>query len=66
MILTGTVEDRQAKRLAEDIVERCPGVKDVQNQIRVQGDRQMGRGNGSTGVGKNETETSSQDKKHRA
>ncbi|MEO8549827.1 MAG: BON domain-containing protein [Kofleriaceae bacterium] len=33
--LTGTVEDRQAKRLAEDVVERCKGVNDVQNQLRV-------------------------------
>ena len=33
--LTGTVEDRRAKRLAEDIVERVSGVKDVLNQIRV-------------------------------
>jgi BON domain len=33
--LTGTVEDRPAKRLAEDVVERVTGVKDVLNQIRV-------------------------------
>jgi hypothetical protein len=35
--LTGTVDDRRAKRLAEDIIESCPGVKQVHNQIRVQG-----------------------------
>lgn len=34
--LTGTVDSRQAKRLAEDIVESCSGVGDVQNQLRVQ------------------------------
>jgi osmotically-inducible protein OsmY len=34
--LTGTVDDRQAKRLAEDVVERCTGVKEVQNQLRIQ------------------------------
>ena len=34
--LTGTVDDRNSKRLAEDIVERVSGVKDVQNQLRVQ------------------------------
>jgi hypothetical protein len=34
--LTGTVDERRSKRLAEDIVEDLPGVKDVQNQIRVQ------------------------------
>ena len=41
VILSGTVDDRQSKRVAEDIVERLPGVKDVQNQIKVQ-DRQRG------------------------
>jgi len=34
--LTGTVEDRQAKRLAEDIAESVSGVRDVHNQIRLQ------------------------------
>ena len=65
VILTGTVEDRRQKRLAEDLIERAPGVKDVQNQLRVSGER---RGNQNTGnaVGRNETETSSTDKKHRA
>jgi osmotically-inducible protein OsmY len=33
--LTGSVEDRQMKRLAEDIAENAPGVKEVQNQLRV-------------------------------
>lgn len=33
--LSGTVEDRHAKRLAEDIAESVPGVVDVNNQIRV-------------------------------
>lgn len=33
--LTGTVGDRRAKRLAEDIVHEVPGVTDVHNQIRV-------------------------------
>ncbi|HEY6038800.1 MAG TPA: BON domain-containing protein [Kofleriaceae bacterium] len=36
VVLTGTVEDRHAKRLAEDIVERVTGVKDVLNQLRIQ------------------------------
>jgi hypothetical protein len=69
VILTGTVDDRQQKRLAEDVVERCAGVKDVQNQLRVQGENKtIGRGNqgSQSAVGKNETETSSSDKKHRA
>ncbi len=34
--LTGTVEDRQSKRLAEDIAESVTGVKDVHNQLHVQ------------------------------
>jgi len=33
--LTGKVEDRHQKRLAEDIAERCAGVKDVHNQLKV-------------------------------
>ena len=34
--LSGTVTDRQAKRLAEDVAEDVLGVKDVQVKIRVQ------------------------------
>jgi osmotically-inducible protein OsmY len=33
--LTGKVEDRHQKRLAEDIAERCSGVNDVHNQLKV-------------------------------
>jgi phage-related tail protein len=33
--LMGTVDDRQSKRLAEDIVEQCSGVAEVHNQIRL-------------------------------
>jgi osmotically-inducible protein OsmY len=33
--LTGKVEDRHQKRLAEDIAERCSGVTDVHNQLKV-------------------------------
>lgn len=35
VILTGTVEDREAKRRAEDIAESVSGVSNVQNQLRV-------------------------------
>jgi osmotically-inducible protein OsmY len=35
--LTGTVPDRWAKRRAEDCAERVMGVRDVMNQVRVQG-----------------------------
>lgn len=38
--LTGTVEDRRMKRLAEDLAEGVMGVRDVMNQVRVQGERQ--------------------------
>lgn len=33
--LTGTVDDRQSKRIAEECIENLSGVKDVQNQLRV-------------------------------
>ena len=34
--LTGTVESRQAKRMAEDILDGISGVRDIHNQLRVQ------------------------------
>ena len=33
--IVGTVTDRQAKRLAEDIAESVSGVREVHNQVRV-------------------------------
>jgi hypothetical protein len=33
--LDGEVETREQKRLAEDIVEACPGVREVQNNLHV-------------------------------
>ena len=33
--LSGTVSDRHDKRMAEDCAERCSGVQDVRNEIRV-------------------------------
>lgn len=44
VMLTGTVDDRHMKRLAEDVIERLPGVKDVQNQLRVRGGNQSAGG----------------------
>ncbi len=35
VLLNGTVNDRHAKRLAEDLSESVRGVKDVQNNLRV-------------------------------
>jgi hypothetical protein len=60
--LTGTVMDRQSKRLAEDLAEQARGVKDVHNQLRVQQeqqDQQRGReGNvGQQQRGKSEERT---------
>ncbi len=72
VVLSGSVSDRRMKRLAEDCVERLPGVKDVQNQIKVTSEQQQGRtgttqssqiGNGA--IGRTDTDTSS-DKRHRA
>ena len=37
--LTGTVESRQAKRMAEDILDGISGVRDIHNQLRVQRDQ---------------------------
>jgi hypothetical protein len=33
--LTGTVADKRAKRVAEDLAEGCPGVVEVDNRLRV-------------------------------
>jgi hypothetical protein len=41
--LTGTVNDRQTKRQAEEVAERVFGAKDVQNQIRVKSTSETGR-----------------------
>ena len=35
VVLSGSVNERHAKRLAEDIADSVRGVKDVQNNIRV-------------------------------
>ena len=37
--LTGSVEERHMKRLAEDVAERISGVKDVQNHIRISSEK---------------------------
>jgi len=44
--LSGWVDERYAKRLAEEIVENIPGVRDIQNQLRV-GDKRGNQGAGS-------------------
>jgi len=42
VILKGTVPDRESKRRAEEIAERCSGVKDVMNQLRVKRGEESG------------------------
>jgi hypothetical protein len=68
VILLGSVNARYMKRLAEDVVERVPGVHDVQNQIRVTDRQSAARGNQTQSgtVSRTETETSAADKRHRA
>jgi osmotically-inducible protein OsmY len=51
--LTGEIPDRYMKRMAEDVIDEIPGVKNVNNQLRVE---QSNRGymtgsNGSNGMG---------------
>jgi len=45
--LTGTVERREEKRMAEDAAESVPGVKDVHNQLRAQQHQGVTAGQGS-------------------
>lgn len=58
--LTGSVNDRESKRLAEDIAENVQGVKDVTNQVRVSSSQRSGAtsGYGTTGTGSAGTGTS--------
>ena len=66
--LSGTVDDRRTKRLAEECVECVRGVKDVQNQLRLSTDRDRkpGGSTGSTGSSMSiERQDQGADKKHR-
>jgi osmotically-inducible protein OsmY len=66
--LTGTVEDRGQKRMAEDCIEHLSCVRDVVNQLRI-GSVQRGSSSGGSGTqkenGHSETQSSSE-KRHRA
>jgi osmotically-inducible protein OsmY len=46
--LEGTVPDRWMKRMAEDLVEDCSGVKQVHNRLRIKGREESG---GRSGIG---------------
>jgi hypothetical protein len=45
--LEGAVPDRESKRLAEDLAEDLPGVKQVQNRLRIENGRSGGEGESS-------------------
>lgn len=54
--IEGTVDDRQAKRRAEDAIEDLPGVRQVHNRLTVQGQgqsqsAQAGQSTGTAGTG---------------
>lgn len=46
--LTGTIDDRRAKYEIEEMVERIGGVKDIDNQLRVQSSQSRGGAEGSS------------------
>jgi osmotically-inducible protein OsmY len=67
--LTGGIEDRRMKRLAEDCVEPVPGVKDVHNQLRIgepptTADR-SGHAADKAAADKHDRNAESPDRKHR-
>lgn len=45
--LTGTVDSREARRRAEDLIDRMSGVKHVQNNLRVQETDRAGKAGGT-------------------
>ena len=42
--IQGTVSDRRMKHHVEDLIERCSGVKDIENRLSVKRDNQQGQG----------------------
>lgn len=68
VILSGSVDERRTRRLAEEIIENLPGVRDVRNELRVsqgnswsqQGSQQGGQQASSQGRGHDMTHTSDQ------
>lgn len=49
--LTGAVESRRMRRAAEECVEDLPGVRDVHNQLRVEGRGSNGRDSNAGAIG---------------
>lgn len=66
VVLSGTVEDRMQKRMAEDCLEQLSGIKDVQNQLRVVSDRRTSGKDSSAKETESQTGSPGQDKRHRA
>jgi len=56
--LSGQVDSRHAKRLAEDIAEQVPGVKHLQNNLRVRQQGQFGQQHSAVSGGTSATGTS--------
>jgi len=56
--LSGAVDDRGAKRAAEDCAYSVSGVRDVQNQLRMRGDRAWSNPSGGAAVDLHETQSS--------
>lgn len=56
--LDGHVPDRQAKRRAEDIADRCSGVSHVQNNLRVKNAGQMSGQPADPGAGQRDADAS--------
>jgi osmotically-inducible protein OsmY len=54
--LAGTVPDRRMKHAVEDLIDACPGVKDIDNRIRVQ---RLGESASSTTSGSTSTQGAS-------
>lgn len=63
--LSGTVDDRRAKRSAEDCAYSATGVRDVQNRLRVRDDRAP-RSNPPSDTAVCSDDSSAPDSKHRA
>ena len=47
--LSGTVSDRRQKREIEDLCDRCPGVRDVHNSLRVENETRRGTSSSAYG-----------------
>jgi osmotically-inducible protein OsmY len=59
--LSGTVPERSMKRLAEDAAESVMGVRDVMNQLRVEGGESRSTTTRSTGSGRSSTSRSTKE-----